>query len=182
MAPKDYVARGKAKKTPPPKPSFPWARLFITAVIIGGFGYFLYSINGRAPEPSAAAEPNTAPQESQQEDNTPLPAIPAEEWDFFSLLPEQEVQIEQKTATNAKEKRMFLMQCGSFRHEEQAQSMRAQMLLLGFEPQIRLSEGKNGLWRRVILGPYPQKRQAEADRHQLQRNGFNDCAIWYWNL
>ena len=54
--------------------------------------------------------------------------------------------------------------------------------MAGLESQVRSSEGKNGLWYRVILGPYETKRAAERDRHKLQRAKIYGCAIWNWNL
>ncbi|NAW96105.1 cell division protein FtsN, partial [Vibrio sp. V42_P2S4T144] len=37
-------------------------------------------------------------------------------------------------------------------------------------------------WYRVVLGPYKFKRDAERDRHKLQRAKIEPCAIWKENL
>ena len=74
------------------------------------------------------------------------------------------------------------MQCGSFRQQDRADEMRAQLALQGIESQVRPSNGKNGLWYRVVLGPYDYKRDAEIDRHVAQRIGIGTCQIWFWDL
>ena len=91
-------------------------------------------------------------------------------------MPGYEVEVDAEVATSD---RRYLMQCGSFKIFDQADSMRAQMAFVGLEPQIR---GSKSGWYRVILGPYPSKRDAERDRHVLQRAKINSCEIWTWNL
>ena len=70
------------------------------------------------------------------------------------------------------------MQCGSFRTTRAAENLRAQIGMNGFEARIKTTTEKNGTWHRVQIGPYESKRQAESDRHQLERNNINNCRIW----
>ena len=72
------------------------------------------------------------------------------------------------------------MQCGSFRKEQQAQAMKAQMAFAGLIAEIRKTNGKNGVWYRVRLGPYETKRQAESDKNKLKRINIVSCGIWGW--
>jgi len=169
MAHKDYVARGRSKRQapPPPKPSLPWVRIIITLTLVTGFGYFLWSINGTAPEKTTNDVASI--QQSQSKEDT-MPDIPEEEWEFIESLPEYTVQIEQLEQLESSFR--YLMQCGSFRKEAQAQQLKAKIAFQGLEAQVKTQTGR---WYRVILGPYEGKRKAEADRHTLQRAKINRC-------
>lgn len=179
MAHKDYVARGRAsKKAPPPPPkSLPWLRLLITVSLIAGFGYLLWSIKDKA-ETAPSAEATVVVEQSADEDA--LPILEEEEWEFIKTLPTTSVEVE--VAEQEKSDKRYVMQCASFRLEQQAQEMKAKIAFLGLVAQVRASEGKNGLWYKVILGPYDLKRSAEKDRHTIRRSGTKSCRIWYWNL
>lgn len=179
MAHKDYVARGRGKKAapPPPKPSLPWLRIIITLALVAGFGYFLWSIKGTAPD-DTTTKVVTSEQATKQENA--LPEIPEEEWEFIKTLPEYTVEIDHKEQDQPTVRR--LIQCGSFRTDGQAQELKAKIAFQGLEAQVRPSQGSSGKWYRVILGPYDSKRGAEKDRHTLQRAKINGCKIWNWNL
>ena len=75
----------------------------------------------------------------------------------------------------------YQMQCGSFREQTQAEAMKAQIAFVGFGSEIRRTDGNNGVWYRVVLGPYESKRQATADRNRLRQQGINTCQIWNWS-
>ena len=175
MAQKDYVARGRSSKAPPPppKPSLPWMRIVITLSLVAVFAYFLWSIKGTAPAPQKQPEPVTT---SSQESN--LPDIPEEEWEFIKTLPEYTVEVE--VEEQAKSTVRYLMQCGSFKVKQQAEELKARIAFQGLEAQVRSQ--KDSQWYRVILGPYESKRHAESDRHQLQNAKINGCQVWNWNL
>ena len=179
MAHNDYVARGRSKKTAPaePKASLPWIRIVITVTLVAGFSYFLWSIKGTAPA-NTSTEVSSAEQVQSNQDT--MPEIPEEEWEFIKSLPEFTVKIEQKEQDQPTVRR--LIQCGSFRKNEQAQELKANIAFQGLEAQVRSSKGTSGIWYRVILGPYDSKRLAEKHRHTLQRAKIHGCKIWNWNL
>lgn len=174
MAHKDYVSRGRSAKAPPPKAPVPWLRIIVTLALIIAFAYFLWSIRNSAEEqPEVLQEPEKEQQEA-------LPAPPEEEWEFVETLPQQTVEVELPEEVDSDIR--WLMQCGSFRSADQAEQMRAKIAFQGLESQIRPSDGKNGRWYRVILGPYDRKRAAERDRHAIQKTGITTCQVWNWNL
>lgn len=182
MAPKDYVARGRApkKKTTPEKPvsNTPWGRIIVTLCLVAGFGYFLWSIKDSAPSSPQKTSVNKG---QAQDDLEQLPEKPEEKWEFIEMLndPEHtnvEVDVDEQGPLT-----QYQMQCGSFRTEEQAEKMRANIAFQGLESFVKKTNGSNGVWYRVVLGPYEGKRAAEKDRHTLQRAKFNTCQIWRWN-
>jgi len=53
----------------------------------------------------------------------------------------------------------FILQAGSFRHEEDADSRRAELIMLGLNPTIEKAQGDQGFWYRVFLGPFKSKSE-----------------------
>ena len=114
-------------------------------------------------------------------------AVPANEatdsdFSFYDELENKTVEVpdeKPQTVTNTTSTKRFIMQCGSFRKEASAETLRAQIAMNGFEAKIKPTVEKSGnRWFRVVLGPYDSKRFAERERHQLERNNINNCRIW----
>src|SRR5690606_2303498 len=103
---------------------------------------------------------------------------PEERWQYIEELENQEVIVDVPEREVGPPK---LMQCGSFRNINDAEEMRATIAMIGLEAQIRTTEGSNGVWHRVILGPYEGRLAAATDRHKLQRGNVRRCQIWNWN-
>ena len=189
MAQKDYIKRKPAprkkgapsnRRKAPTKAAtssiMPKIKIAFAVLVLAGFAYFLYSIKDDATLVTQPVEPVKVVTQADIDELDPLPELPKEEWAFIKSLPGYEVEVEAEVATSDKR---YLMQCGSFKIYDQADSMRATMAFVGLEPQIR---GSKSGWYRVILGPYDSKRDAERDRHVLQRENINSCQIWFWNL
>lgn len=115
--------------------------------------------------------------ESQVFEKLPdLPVLGEEEWEYIDALPDYSVEVD---ATGPLERgKDFIMQCGSFRTMDRAEALRAKIAFQGLESRILSSEGKNGTWYRVVLGPFARKRLAEKYRHQLRDADINGCKIW----
>ncbi|WP_448213708.1 SPOR domain-containing protein [Colwellia sp. MEBiC06753] len=146
----------------------------ITLFAIIGAGYFLWFLKSVEPIQAPVAPPkNTVKQ------NNELPAPPDEKWDYIDQLKQgKEIEGGHYEVEN---KGPYKMQCGSFRTREQAETMKAQIAFSGLVAQISESNGSNGTWYKVALGPYPKKRSAEKDKHILKRNNIMTCQIWLWN-
>lgn len=183
MAQRDYVSRGRApqkkknkkqaEQASKPSP-LQWLRVVIVAGLLIGFAAFLWSIKDAAKTvPDAPVKPTVV----QSEDE--LPELPEEEWEYIRSLPGYEVEID--VSEQEKSDKRYLMQCASFRTRAQADEMRAKIAFQGLEAQIRASNGSNGEWFRVILGPFDTKRDAERAKHTLRKSNITTCQIWYWN-
>jgi cell division protein FtsN len=48
---------------------------------------------------------------------------------------------------------VYILQVGSFRNAEDADGLRAQMILLGLDAYTRPGEVKGEFWHRVLVGP-----------------------------
>lgn len=67
----------------------------------------------------------------------------------------------------------FLVQCGSFKNTEQAESVRATLAFSGVES--RVTKGNDG-WIRVLSGPY-SKEQANSVSRQAAGAGVSGCIL-----
>ncbi|MBJ2109872.1 SPOR domain-containing protein [Proteus terrae] len=67
----------------------------------------------------------------------------------------------------------FLVQCGSFKNTEQAESVRATLAFSGVES--RVTKGNDG-WIRVLSGPY-NKEQANSVSRQAAGAGVSGCIL-----
>jgi len=173
-------AKGKGKTTRRSKQAprrFPVLLLLITVSLLGGFGYFLWSINDSAEttRPAVVEQPKKT---VVKKDPSALPPQPKEEWTYQRELENKQVEVDipEQTAPT----RPYQMQCGSFRTQSQAEQMKAVIAFQGLSANVRKVKGTTGDWYKVSLGPYDRKRLVEKHRHTLQGAGINGCIILYW--
>lgn len=180
MANKDYVRRGRSPKkptrktTPTPRRRKPWRSGLLALVLAGGFGYGLYQLS-QDPEPPAPQVVETKPLPvSKPQPANSLPPPPTEQWDYVESLPNRQIEVK------AKELQVsdipYIMQCGAYKTMHQAETRKLDIAFQGLSSKIRNKEGSS--WFRVVLGPYKFKRDAERDKHKLQRAKIEPCAIW----
>ncbi|WP_261816474.1 SPOR domain-containing protein [Vibrio gallicus] len=175
MARKDYVKGGRApkkrsKKSAPAKK--PWKAIILALILVLGLAYLLFSLS-QDPEPPKQ-EISTPISKAPSQDDEVLPPPPKEEWDYVKTLPEREVKVVPK-----KEKLSaipYVMQCGAYKSRAQAEERKMDIAFQGLSSEIRQRKGSS--WYRVTLGPYARKRQAEKEKHKLQRAKIEPCLIW----
>ncbi|WNC71717.1 SPOR domain-containing protein [Thalassotalea psychrophila] len=187
MAHQDYVARPRAtkKKKNPYKPKAkkqaqkpsmkPLIILAIIVVLVSGFVFSLNFMSDNAPDVEVAEIKMSDQKTAVIEDI--LPEIPTEKWTYMDGLKNKEVEVGDY---EVKEKGPYQMQCGSFRKQQQAEELKANIAFAGLGSNIRKTNGKNGVWYKVVLGPFERKRMAESAKHKLKRNKINYCQIWLW--
>ncbi|QSX33257.1 SPOR domain-containing protein [Shewanella avicenniae] len=181
--PRKRGANSKSKATAAPRRPVSPIKFVVGLAVLVGFIYALWFLKhdgtdaASGNEPQAVTTKAAAPATTNPKDT--LPPKPKEEWTYQKELENKQVEVDVPAQSN-QPSRPYQMQCGSFRKESQAQEMKAVIAFQGIEAQVRKVGGNNGDWFKVILGPYDAKRQAERDRHTLQRVGLNGCMIWLW--
>ena len=130
----------------------------------GLFLAFLVYLVSLPPEPASDGESETASAPTAR-------PVPTPEYEFYELLPRQEITVEVDPAElpqpQSREKGpQFLLQAGSFRQAEDADRRRAELLLLGLDPSVEETHGETGRWYRVIIGPF-ESRSAMARARSL---------------
>jgi cell division protein FtsN len=158
-------SRGASRQAPASPGTPPFLRGFAAGLLSGLFIAFLVYIGTLPPEaddrdgPSVAAAPE------------PAPTTPRPEYEFYELLPQQELRVDVDPAELPRERSAadaprFLLQAGSFRQAEDADRRRAELLLLGLDPRVEETQGQTGRWFRVIIGPF-ESRSAMARARSL---------------
>ncbi len=210
MAQRDYVARSQKKRQPTkkrkPAQSVAWFKVVLAILVVASFVaglWYLKDAGSSSSENAAYADSEADAQQngaasnvvesdddsgtdaensdvpSFEKEKDPLPMLAEEEWEFIEGLPSYSVEVD--VAELPSSDRRYLMQCGSFRKQSQAEELKAKIAFQGLESQVLESKGSKGIWFRVVLGPYETKRDAERARHALRSAKVNRCQIWNWD-
>lgn len=76
-----------------------------------------------------------------------------------------------KQTAEKKDDRRWMVQCGSFKSVDQAETVRAQLAFEGFDSRITSSNG----WNRVVMGPVKGKDNADNTIGRLKLAGHANC-------
>ncbi|MDU4276788.1 MAG: cell division protein FtsN, partial [Enterobacter asburiae] len=76
-----------------------------------------------------------------------------------------------KQTAEKKDERRWMVQCGSFKGAEQAETVRAQLAFEGFDSRITTNNG----WNRVVIGPVKGKENADGTISRLKIAGHTNC-------
>ena len=150
---------GSTRKSGSPIRGGQW---FGAGLLTGVFFSFIVYLGSLPPDMQSGVPAN---QETAAANNEP----PKPRFDFYTLLPEPTLGVEidpAQVATSrvSQSSEFFLLQAGSFKQKEDADRRRAQLLLLGLEPSIEETNGDNGRWYRVYLGPFQSKSRLSKAR------------------
>jgi cell division protein FtsN len=159
-------------------------------------GYAGYNLGAQLRQPetrlaSAAVAPSTqavAPKPAPAV--TPPPAAPKAEpapprFDFYTLLPEMEVEITDEKLNEAlqalpksADQGPYVLQVGSFRRHDEADNLKARLALIGIEASIQtVIIRDDDVWYRVRVGPYDSLRDLSQVRNRLNRNNISHMLI-----
>jgi cell division protein FtsN len=167
-----------------------WVWLF-TGTVLGAFITFLVYLADLPESPGASAEAGTpVAQRDPEPESRP---ISKPRFDFYKLLKESEVivpatepepeQREPELQRQAAEPRLqdreeFILQVGSFRRTDEADRLRAQLLLLNLEAyteQVTLNNDQ--VWHRVLVGPFNNQSRLASARATLVSNEYNALVL-----
>ena len=159
----------------------------VLGAVLGYLGYLLQNGMTRpAADPPAAtakAQPPAPPRPSAQPATAAKtePAPTKNRFEFYTLLPEMEMEISDERVKEAlkapprqTESGPYILQVGSFRRMEEADNLKARLALLGIEAKIQTVIIRDeDIWYRVRVGPYDSLRDLGQARSRLQRNDID---------
>lgn len=127
----------------------------------------------RQQQQSQLQQQSRMPQQQQQQQTRQPPAAPVTREPVQTVQqPKQETKPESKPKEAEKEKsQRWMVQCGSFKGTDQAESIRAQLAFEGFESRITTGGG----WNRVVIGPYNSRSAADSTLKSLRGSGHTNC-------
>ena len=156
--------------------------------MLGGFVSGLFWLKGQSNQAGGewvGARPDRPPQ------GKPAPARHAEvpppkpRFDFYTMLPKMEVVVpddeldQEPLPTPQGELPLdYVVQVGSFRKSRDADRLKAQLALLGFEAKVVSARiGPQDTRYRVRTGPYRGKASLDRARQRLAENGLSGMVI-----
>lgn len=71
----------------------------------------------------------------------------------------------------------LFLQAGSFRRKDDAESLRAQIILLGQDVRVESGTVREETWHRVLVGPFASREQLAQSQKTLAANGFDNLLL-----
>ena len=175
------ATKKSSKKASPrrTKPIPGWAWL-LAGLAIGLSIAFFTSLKDRARQPTppvASAPPSPAQPKTSNKSDDKKSTKP--KFDFYTILPEMEVIVPDNRnkagqAAPIDKPGTYILQVGSFRSYGEADSLKAQLALLGVESKIEtVTVNNTDTWHRVRVGPTQDLRELNRIRTRLLNNNIS---------
>ena len=164
-----------------PKRRMPgWVLLSIGMVFGLGIALIGY-INGWVPKPDnpnkkpIAQTTETVSHSKIEDKSAELETKPEQNFDFYETLQDMEVVIDEQELqqTQSRTPSNYMLQLGAFKKLKDAEALKAQVAFVGLSAMIQSVTVNQTKWHRVRIGPYKSGRKADADKRNLEKNGFN---------
>ena len=127
--------------------------------------------------PPDALPPADAPKPPEQKPVTPEEAAKIDAARAEAALNGQTPPPPPVVVAKAPVTTQFFLQAGSFRKREDADKVRAQILLLGQNVQVESGKVREENWFRVLVGPYASREQLASAQKQLAASGFSNLLL-----
>ena len=88
-------------------------------------------------------------------------------FEFYTLLPKGKSVSPKQVAGN------YFLQVAALKRQEDADALKAKLLLLGFDVNIKTQNIKGEILYRVNIGPYPTLSALHGDQSRLRENNIN---------
>jgi len=143
-----------------------WAVLLL---LLASFVAFVLFLDQELVSKGSARSSQPAPPSSENK-----PKI-----DFYTVLPQREVEIsisdEERAAIdnpsiNKEVVGQAILQVGSFQSAREADSLKAQLALLGLEASVKSAVVNDDTWHRVQLGPFASETNLSRAKNLLIEN------------
>lgn len=124
--------------------------------------------------PDGATSIDAGPAEAE----TPAPQQNSE-FQFYTLLNEQEVVVPDNSAsaTPETEETVYGLQVASFRSTDDADALRAELILLNLDVEISTVNNQGMLWHRVMVGPFLSRTARASAMDTLINAGHRPLLI-----
>lgn len=166
------------RSTPPPKRNTPWWLWLLVPAILALFIYGLTQLNQVKPQPKPVEKVKVTPKPApvtkapvKKEETTAAPK--KDTFEFYQILQNSEVDTSHvdayQSTPRGEQDFYYMLQAASFRNPEDADRMRARLILAGLvETDIRKTIGENQQpWYRVVLGPYLSRSKMNRAEDKL---------------
>lgn len=125
--------------------------------------------------PQALEEPVAPPPASKPV--TPEQAAKIDEARALAALNGETPPPPPKVVASAPITTQFFLQAGSFRKREDADGLRAQIILLGQNVRVETGKVRDETWHRVLVGPFASREQLASAQKSLASSGFSNLLL-----
>jgi cell division protein FtsN len=148
----------------------------------------LYDRQQPAPGPEPVPATSQAPASEVVSDDAAVSALSAPDTagpdlEFYDVLPRQEVEVPESSATPAAAAKTPLptgdaiLQAGSFKQSTEAEKMQAQLALLGISSKIQRASVDDETWYRVRIGPIETVEELRVIQSKLREAEISAPAV-----
>ena len=161
------------------------ASSFVTGLIAGvGLSMISFYFLGipTAPDETPTSGAKVASEGGDDQNGPPR-------YEFFERLPGAEVSTDTEPYKSLTpggyveptevEPTQYLVQAGSFREQNDADRLRARLMLTGMGTDIRIDtrDSENEVWHRVVIGPFNSKQDAEQTVASLKQHDVSPIML-----
>lgn len=172
-APVKKRKKGATRKTTP-VPGWVW---LVTGLALGLFVTLIVHLVKIAPEAAKAREVATAEAKAQAVADKKKKAEQVRKdkkhYDFYTMLPQEKVEVPKNLQAEpaAPAYYQFMLQTGAFSSVADADRVRADLIMQGFDAQLKTSTSDKGTLHRIIVGPFPNRSRMAKARSMLIAKG-----------
>ena len=166
------VKRKKRRSTSTkPLPGWIW---LATGLVIGLSATFLPSINEKT---------NLDQTENVAQEKSSIAPVSKRTFDFYTILPELEVVVDKDSdrSSASSDKKLpagkYVLQVGSFKSSDEADSLKAQLALMGVETNIEVVKVNTINWHRVRVGPSENIDQLQSTQKRLRIKNMDSILL-----
>lgn len=167
----DYAKRAsQPAKTRSRIPNWVW---FFTGLVTGCFVSFLVYLGDYLPKTEeAVVEKRPTPRIVRPDE-----LVKELRLDFYDIFPNSEVPVVEEYISEddkitLEKTSVYILQVGSFRSAEDADSLRARLLLLGLDAYVKTGEVRGEFWHRVLVGPLASSIVLNRTQDKLAEEGI----------
>lgn len=174
--PSEYTRRSNASRrsNEPRVPAWVW---LFTGTVLGAFIMFLVRLSEINPSTEVKHENKTVKTEEKPKQSP--------RFDFYDLLKETQVSVPEATKeerkTAAEEAALpteYILQVASFKASEDAERLRAELILLNLDATTEQAKIRNGeTWHRVLVGPFTSRSKLSKARNTLLSNNHEALVL-----
>jgi len=178
-APAKKRKKGATRKSTP-VPGWVW---LVTGLALGLFVTLIVHLVKIAPEAAKARELAVTAAKVKDAEATKKKAEQARKdkknYSFYTMLQQDKVEVPKdlETEPDAPAYYQFMLQTGAFTSVADADRVRADMIMQGFDAQIKGTSSDKGTLHRVIVGPFPNRSKMAKARSLLAAKGVASMMI-----
>lgn len=178
-APAKKRKKGATRKSTP-VPGWVW---LVTGLALGLFVTLIVHLVKIAPEAAKARELAVAEAKAAALKEKKKKAEQARKdkkrYDFYTMLQQEKVEVPKdlEAEPDAPAYYQFMLQTGAFGSIADADRIRAELIMQGFDAQIKSATSDKGTVHRLIVGPFPNRSKMAKARSMLIANGVATMMI-----